>query len=175
MEEDLEQAGAVRFRIASDVRVERPGYDPFPPRDLGWFGYSLSRPMIEFTVRRRVEQHANITLRQRCRAREIVVTPGGTAVAGVRFDSADGTVETLSADLVVDATGRGTLALALLRSLGRPPPEETSIGVDVGYSTAVFAVPDDAPGDWKGVITLPEVPRSSRGGLLFPRREIAGS
>ncbi len=95
MEEDLERAGAVRFHITSDIRVERPGYDPFPPRDLGWFGYSLSRPMIELTVRRRVEQHANITLRQRCRAQEILVTPGGTAIAGVRRDSAERTVETL--------------------------------------------------------------------------------
>jgi hypothetical protein len=46
------------------------------------------------------------------------------------------------------AHGRGPLAI------GRPPPEETTIGIDLGYVTCVFAVPDDAPTDWKGVMTF---------------------
>jgi hypothetical protein len=32
----------------------------------------------------------------------------------------------------------------LLESIGQPMPEETVIGVDIGYATAVFAIPDDA-------------------------------
>jgi len=46
--------------------MERPGYDPFPQRDLGWCSYALSRPTIERTVRLRVEGQPNTTLRQRC-------------------------------------------------------------------------------------------------------------
>jgi len=34
-EESLSQAGAVRLRMGYDDRIERPGYDPFPQRDLG--------------------------------------------------------------------------------------------------------------------------------------------
>jgi 2-polyprenyl-6-methoxyphenol hydroxylase-like FAD-dependent oxidoreductase len=34
-EEDLARAGAVPLRVGFDVRIERPGYDPFPKRDLG--------------------------------------------------------------------------------------------------------------------------------------------
>jgi len=30
------------LRAGLDVRVERPGYDPFPHRDLGWSGYAAS-------------------------------------------------------------------------------------------------------------------------------------
>src|SRR5207248_5389443 len=66
-EQDLARAGAAPIRAGLDVRVERPGYDPFPQRDLGWFGYAASRPTIEHAVRRRVESRANITLRQGCR------------------------------------------------------------------------------------------------------------
>src|SRR6266481_826487 len=33
------------------------------------------------------------------------------------------------------------------QSIGQPMPEETVIGVNIGYATAVFAVPDDAPSD----------------------------
>src|SRR5262245_28696955 len=60
-EQDLAQVGAVPLRAGLDVRVERPGYDPFPQRDLGWCGYAASRPAIERAVRRRVEGQANIT------------------------------------------------------------------------------------------------------------------
>jgi flavin-dependent dehydrogenase len=74
----------------------------------------------------------------------------------------------LPADLVVDASGRGAPTLAVLKSIGRATPKETTIGVDLGYSTAIYEIPDDAPRDWKGVMTFPQVPQSSRGGLLLP-------
>jgi 2-polyprenyl-6-methoxyphenol hydroxylase-like FAD-dependent oxidoreductase len=167
-EQDLARAGAVSNRVGLDLRVERPGYDPFPQRDLGWLGYSMSRPLIELTARRRVEQHANITLRERSRAQGFVATHDGATVTGVRCESVDGKKETLLADLVVDASGRGSLTLDLLESVGRPLPEETVIGVDIAYSTAVFAIPDGAPPDWKGVMTFPQAPQSSRGALMVP-------
>jgi 2-polyprenyl-6-methoxyphenol hydroxylase-like FAD-dependent oxidoreductase len=167
-EQDLAGAGAVPLRVGLDVRMERPGYDPFPQRDLGWFSYAVSRPTIERAVRRRVESRPNIALRQRCRVQEVLTSPNGEAVAGVRYDNDNGASETIAADLVVDASGRGALTLALLQSIGRPPPEETTIGIDLGYATCVFAIPDDAPTDWKGVMTFGEAPHNSRGGLMLP-------
>ena len=70
-EQDLARLGAVPLRVGLDVRMERPGYDPFPQRDLGFFSYAVSRPAIERAVRRRVESRANTTLRQRCRVQEV--------------------------------------------------------------------------------------------------------
>ncbi|HYB41223.1 MAG TPA: squalene monooxygenase, partial [Candidatus Methylomirabilis sp.] len=90
-------------------------------------------------------------------------------------EHADGASETLAADLVVDASGRGTLTMALLESIGHARPAETTIGVDVGYATAVFAIPDAAPPDWQGIFTFPG-PASSGGVLMLPfedRRWIA--
>ena len=163
-EQDLVQAGAVPMIAGLDVRDERPGYDPFPQRDLGWSTYALSRPALEHAVRRRVEGLANIVLRQGCRVRHLLATPDGAVVTGVRCESRDGASEELAADLVIDASGRGALTLALLQSTGRPLPEETTIGVDFGYSTCVFAIPEDAPADWKAVMTL----GPTGGGLLYP-------
>ena len=167
-EQDLARAGAVPLRAGLDVRVERPGYDPFPQRDLGWFGYAASRPTIEHAVRRRVESRANTTLRQRCRVQQVLATPNGEAVTGVRYENANGASEIVVADLVVDASGRGALTLALLRSLGQPPPEETTIGIDLGYATCIFAIPDDAATDWKGVKTFGQAPQNRRGALMLP-------
>jgi 2-polyprenyl-6-methoxyphenol hydroxylase-like FAD-dependent oxidoreductase len=115
-----------------------------------------------------VESRANTTLRQRCRVQEVLASPNGEAVAGVRYENGNGASETIAADLVVDASGRGALTLALLQSIGRPLPEETTIGIDLGYATCVFAIPDDASTDWKGVMTFGQAPQNSRGGLMLP-------
>ncbi len=76
-EADLVQAGGVPLRVGLDFLMEIPGYDPFPQRDLGWVICAMSRPVVEQTVRRCVERHANITLRRGCRALEIVEGSGG--------------------------------------------------------------------------------------------------
>src|SRR5260370_4495566 len=89
-------------------------------------------------------------------------------MTGVGWENDNGTSDTIAADLVVDASGRGTLTLALLQSIGRPLPEETTIGIDLGYATCIFAIPDDAPTDWKGVMTFGQAPQNSRGGLMLP-------
>lgn len=165
---DLAAAGAVPIRVDLDIRRELPGYDPFPARDLGWSVHSMTRPLVETTIRQRVVRHGNISLRQHCRARSILATPDGAAVKAVSCEAADGTGETIPADLVVDASGRGGLTRDLLASTGQRLPEETRIGVDIGYATALFAIPDDAPADWKSTMTFPEAPRDGLGGLMFP-------
>ena len=82
-----------------------------------------------------VESRATTTLRQRCRVKEVLASPDGAVVTGVRCDNDSGASETIAADLVVDASGRGGPTLALLQSIGRPLPEETTIGIDLGYAT----------------------------------------
>lgn len=175
-EDDLVRAGAVPLRGGLDIRVERPGFDPFPMRDLGVLTYAVSRPAIEFTVRQRVLQQANISLQTGSRVTELVASADGVSVMGVRCEGvrcegADGQLRTLPADLVVDASGRGAPTLNLLQALGRPPPESTAIGVDIGYATATFEIPHDAGRGWLGVMTFPQAPQSSRGALMLPQED----
>jgi 2-polyprenyl-6-methoxyphenol hydroxylase-like FAD-dependent oxidoreductase len=167
-EQDLAQAGAVPLRVGLDIRTERPGYDPFPQRDLGRTSYYMSRPLIELVVRRRVAALPNVAFHQQCRALELVATSDGAAVIAVRHESLSGKSETLEADLIVDASGRGSLTFALLQSVRHPLPEKSLIEVDIGYSTAIFEIPNDAPEGWKAVMTLPHAPQSKRRGLMFP-------
>ena len=167
-EDALARAGAVRLRVGLDIRVERPGFDPFPQRDLGFDAYAMSRPLVELTVRRRVQECGSIDLRQGCRVQELVHRPDGAAVTGVRYTDEADRAETVDADLVIDASGRGTPTLAALAALGRPLPDETTIGVDLGYASAVFEIPSDPPGDWKGVFCFPGAGRASRGSLMLP-------
>lgn len=165
---ELEAAGAQKVRLGRDIMWERPGFDPFPMRDLGYDNFFMSRPLLEFVCRRRIEGLAGVTLLSRQRVEEIETDPARDAVSAVRFSDSDGRASTLACDLVVDASGRGALTLAVLERLGRPTPAETEIGVDIAYASTVFERPDDAPTDWKSVMHFPQPPDNSRGAFLFP-------
>ena len=167
-EQDLAAAGAVPVKVGLDLRLEMPGFDPFPRRDLGVVAYAMSRPLIEFTARQRLNGHANITIRENCRAQDVVMSPDGGAVSAIRFENHDGRSETLPADLVVEASGRGNLTLGFLESTGQPPPEETVIGVDIGYATAVLTIPGGVPGGWTAVMTFDTPARGGLAGIMLP-------
>src|SRR5262249_37793430 len=136
-------------------------------RDLGWHTYALSRALVEFVVRAGLSAHPNVEIRQRCRAEKLVASADGATVNGVQYVDATDTRVEVDATLVVEASGRGDLTLALLQGLGVPAPDVTTIGVDIAYSTAMFDIPDPAPTGWKGVFHFPR-PGSSRGALLLP-------
>jgi 2-polyprenyl-6-methoxyphenol hydroxylase-like FAD-dependent oxidoreductase len=167
--DDLTAAGAVPLRFNQDFREELPNREAMPQRDFGWVGYTMTRPLVESTLRRRVVQRRNVTLRQSTRAFGIIAEGDQSRVTGVRCSSADdGGDETLSAELVVDASGRGHLTAALLQSIGRPPAAESVVGIDLGYTTTVLDIPDDAPSDWKAVLTHSNAPQSSRRAVMLP-------
>jgi hypothetical protein len=66
----------------------------------------------------------------------------------VKFENGAGKSQSLRADLIVDASGRGNLTLALLEAIGRAQAQESVIEVDIGYATAIFAIPADMSVDW---------------------------
>jgi 2-polyprenyl-6-methoxyphenol hydroxylase-like FAD-dependent oxidoreductase len=161
-------AGAVRIRLRRDMRLELPGFDPFPQRDLGCDQFALSRPALERICRHRVEQELNIEIRPRARVTEVIASPDNTRATGVRFEDVRGAAGSLAADLIVDASGRISLTQGFLEAIGWQKPSTVEIGMDQGYSTLVFEKPEDAPTDWRVVIHVAAAPHSSRHGVLFP-------
>jgi 2-polyprenyl-6-methoxyphenol hydroxylase-like FAD-dependent oxidoreductase len=166
-ERDLERDGAVTLRAGLDLRTERPGYDPFPQRDLGFDSYALSRALVEFVTRTRLNGHANVEIHERCRIERLSADAEDQRVTGVEYVDADDTPISLDAELVVDSSGRGDLTLDLLESIGLAQPSVTTIGVDIAYASTIFEIPNDAPTDWKGIFHFP-MPPSSRGALMLP-------
>ena len=165
---DLTTAGAVPVRIGQDILYERADVGPLPRRDFGRSLVCASRPLIEHVLRCRVEALPNIAMRPGRRVAEILPGADDGTMPAIRFDADAGRSETLEADLVVDASGRGALTLALLDRLGWSRPEVTEIGIDISYATVVVPIPADAPSQWKVAMTLPDPPALARHAVLLP-------
>jgi 2-polyprenyl-6-methoxyphenol hydroxylase-like FAD-dependent oxidoreductase len=81
-------------------------------------------------------------------------TPGG------------GQEETLEAELVVDASGRGSRTPQWLEALGYPRVEETRIHVNVGYASRLYRKPPDFEPGWRSLAISPELPKERRLGII---------
>ena len=112
-------------------------------------GLLVSRPMLEDGVRRRLLQLANVRLLEHSDALEPVFdrVEGRVTGLGVQAQRDSGGVETISADLVVDASGRGSHSPAWLDALGYAKPREEGVQVQIGYMTRLYRRrPEHLPG-----------------------------
>jgi 2-polyprenyl-6-methoxyphenol hydroxylase-like FAD-dependent oxidoreductase len=164
--EQLLNSGAVAFDYRM-ARFEMGGFDPLPQRDLGIPIYSASRPVIESVIRRELERIHNVALQEKCRVEALSVSDSGS-VNEVRYAAPGGAVHSVSADLVIDASGRGAPTFKLLDTVGCARPANSSIGINIDYSTAIFTKPKDAPKDWLLAATIPRAPQERHGGLIMP-------
>lgn len=161
------RAGGVLLRGNLDLREELPDGTRMPQRDFGISVHGMSRALCEFTLRQHLAHHANVVIRHGARVVKLLTDADGRRVTGVACIDLEGVhIDELRAELVVDASGRGQPTMALLLRRGAPPPRETVFGIDLSYSTAVFDIPDDAPTDWKVVITHNNADRTRRGIML---------
>ncbi len=104
--------------------------------------YVPSRPQLEWQIRRRVLQIANVDVRDGS-VREPRFDEGTQRVTGVLLDSADGGgSQFVPADLVVDAAGRGTRLPVWLEQWGFERPREDTVDVGIGYASQQLRIPD---------------------------------
>jgi 2-polyprenyl-6-methoxyphenol hydroxylase-like FAD-dependent oxidoreductase len=100
----------------------------------------------------------------------LLAAPGAGAVTGVAYRTDDAEA-TLEADLVVDASGRGSRAPAWIERLGYRPPQESLVHSHLGYATVYCRVPEGAwPGDIRSLTATP-VPGTTRGVSFNPQED----
>ncbi len=116
------------------------------PAPEGLRAITASRPLIEGVVCRRLMQLGNVRVATGTTARQIGSTPDRSRITGVEVADATGH-SFLEADLVVDATGRGSRAAHWLSELGYAVPDEERIELLITYVTRCFR---RAPGDLDG-------------------------
>ena len=164
---ELGRAGAVPIDRGFDILYDIPGQDPWPRIKFGRPTYAMSRPLIELTVRRQVERLTNVKVQGGRRVLHIIGESNKGAAKGICYRTPDGNVETLQSDLIIDASGNGSLTLEFLRASGRRLPGETRIGVNMRYASALFDRADIRD-NYKFAYTFPNAPEESRGGLVVP-------
>jgi 2-polyprenyl-6-methoxyphenol hydroxylase-like FAD-dependent oxidoreductase len=159
--DDLVEAGAVPFEPGLDLCFHRFG-GIWPRVDTNLRLVSMSRPLLETTLRIRVGKQSNVVIRDGAAVSALTGSQAG--VTGVKLDSG----EVLPADLVVDATGRGSRSDRWLANLDFPVPDTAEIKIGVGYATRVFdRLPDVLPYG-VGIFILPTPPAEKRAGLILP-------
>ena len=152
--------------MLADTRLYLSGHR-FRQAHTGLVVLCASRPVLEGHVRARVRALPNLIFLDRCDIVGLAATPDGRRVAGVRvLRRADGSAEqVLGADLVVDATGRGSRTPVWLEALGYGRPQEDQVRIGLGYATRTYRLPPDALGGDLAVLQA-ATPRHPRTGAL---------
>jgi len=122
--------GAVPADVANDGRWFFEG-GCLSRGPSGNMGILLSRPLLENSVRSRVRKLENVRFFTDCSVRHL--TSLGSTVTGVRTEE-----DIIKADLVIDASGRGSKTPTWLESLKFPVPREEKVEINIAYTTRFF-------------------------------------
>lgn len=127
-------------------------------------GHFLSRPFLEAGVRKRAADLPGVTM---MRADVLGVSVEDGRVIGVSAEGPQGPV-TVPANLVVDASGRGSQATRWLVASGFPSPPVAQIHIDMAYATRLYRRTSERLPDGTWIITISDPARSNRQGVAFP-------
>ena len=155
----LAQDGAVPVGRADIRRYQlgmRVAAVPSPAKGL-W----QSRPFLEQHVRTALSARSYVQLLDGCSVTGLSVMVERITGVLLQQRSGEQREEILSANLVVDASGRGSRAPQWLASLGYGQVEETSVKIDVGYASRIYRCPDQLPTDWKILMVLGTPPTTN--------------
>jgi 2-polyprenyl-6-methoxyphenol hydroxylase-like FAD-dependent oxidoreductase len=125
-----------------------------------------SRPVLEWTVRRRVKAITNVRFLEGHDVVGLMATPDRDRVIGARVvDRARDCGTTLKADLVVDATGRGSRTPVFLEELGYGRPAEDELTVQLAYACQLLRIAPDAVREYM-IALFPEPGRPKMFGFI---------
>ncbi|WP_028647196.1 NAD(P)/FAD-dependent oxidoreductase [Nocardiopsis sp. CNT312] len=122
------------------------------------------RAILEHHIRRRTELLPNTEFRQNTDIVSLVHDDRAARVTGVRVQPRDGgSAEVIDADLVVDASGRGSRTPVWLDSMGYGRVPEESVKIGLSYTTRRFRFRKDPFGADVSVnpVATPEHPRGA--------------
>ena len=164
--DEVVASGGSRGDIAHDVSwVGRGVTLKTEPSDLA--GLLASRPVLEGHIRRRLLSRPNVKAMENCTAVGLTADDSRSAVNGVRVRIDGGAERAIAADLVIDASGRGSASPFWLAQLGYERPDEDKVEIGIAYTTRIYR---RKPGDLGGklaVVVAGNEPNWRNGAILF--------
>jgi flavin-dependent dehydrogenase len=170
LDAELAAAGAPLLDWTDDCRWFTSG--GWKPRfRSGILSRPCSRDLLEWAVRRRVVASPRASVLEQHEAVGLLPAADRSRITGVllrdRASASERTVE-LNANLVVDASGRGSRAPDWLAALGYGRPAETTINAFLGYASRWYQPAADPSRDWHLLGLLASPPQGTRGGIVQP-------
>ncbi|OEJ36241.1 FAD-dependent monooxygenase [Streptomyces agglomeratus] len=160
-------AGAKRRGMPSDLlTLSAEGW--YRRHDGDAYVIVCSRDLIDHVVRQQTLADDTITVIESAKATGLV--GGQNRITGVRVERDGAESEIISADLIVDATGRRSRAPQWLAELGVPAAEELKVDAGFAYASRLYEAPAQAPQDFPGVLIQAQhgTGQPGRGAALLP-------
>ena len=156
------EAGAPVGDLLGNIRWFLSGYR-LAQADIGQPVLFASRPTLEAHVRSLVKGLSGVSFLEGCDIVGPAVSGDKRRVTGVRVRSGGAAEDVVDADLVVDATGRGSRALVWLEELGYGRPVVEKVSVDVGYASRSYRLPPTVLGKDRLIMNVwtPDHPRAA--------------
>lgn len=131
--------------------------------------YSQTRPFLEWHLKRHLALHSSIRFITTTPVIGLQIDPQKQRVIGVQIrPKGKGAMEILKADLVIDASGRGSRSPIWLEKLGYPRPKEVKVGIYLGYGSRLYQPSSDYKSNWKILAIYPKAPISTKLGIILP-------
>lgn len=160
------QAGGVVTNATRDWFTLFP-MGEFPRFDSDFEFLCATRPLLEHTLRQcLLAQFTNISLRDNCRLLKLTLAADSNAKVTLQTPDND-TPELLTADLVVDATGRNSHTPTELLQQGFDQVRTTEVMPYLGYATRRYTQVT-LPPTIHAAIIMAKDPHMTRGGVLLP-------
>lgn len=162
LEDELVDHGAVRVDLAVDGRFVCRGGDLAPGRERHQL-VSVSRPLLEHVLRSRLTERDDVHVRSSCHCVGYLI-PDGTSIAGVSLQDESTGPSTMTADLVVDATGCASQTPGWLAAHGFPEPPLEEVPINLVSASAII----DRPPSARGMISVWPTAPHARGAMVVP-------
>ncbi|WP_159327402.1 FAD-dependent monooxygenase [Streptomyces tendae] len=158
-------AGAHEISLSSGVLARSPEGWLRRWRREGPVMLTCTRALVDWTVRAAVLEHPRVEVR---RAAAVGLTGSAGRVRGVRVSGPDGEAD-LEADLVVDASGRGTRIVTWLEGLGLSGVRTRTVDSGLVNASRVYRVPAGAERFPLTIVQAdPYVSRPGRSAMVMP-------
>lgn len=163
--DELVESGALRVDYLRDMMWVNDG-QPLRSGPSAIGGLLFSRPRFEEHIRSRLLKSKNVKLIAGASVTALLTSPDKRRVIGVTYIHAGGSPSELTADLVIDASGRGSHSPAWLREMGYESPREEKVTVGVTYTTCTFRREAGDLGGKLGVVVAASPPDWRCGAML---------
>ena len=138
----------------------------FVSGDSGIAGLVASRPLLEHVVAGRVAAISRVELRHGVSVGGLVFSGDGRRVVGVSYSTGGAAPQTLDADLVIDASGRGSRARQCLQQAGFPLPMQDTLAVNITYSSCWFRRREPHGAGVRAVFVAPDAANPVPSGMM---------